>query len=133
MFKRKQKIKLSENLRMGIAGPSSQGALFKAGGVFFLILSLLLVANIYRNVKNSSEESATLSNQAAEQKVLGAFDEENKPSSQKPRTYTVKKGDTLFNIAQIENINWAVIAKLNNLKAPYTLKPGTVLTLEAAQ
>lgn len=129
---RNKKIKLSDNLKLGIAGPSSQGTLFKVGGVFFLAASLVLAINIFHNIKNTpvvTENAATTS------QVLGAFDQAQTESTAqaaaapKNITYTVQKGDTLFNIAQNFNINWVVIASANNLKAPYQLKPGTVLQI----
>ncbi len=129
MFQRKTKFKLSKNLKLGIEGPSSQGTFFKVGGVFFILLSLFLVKNIYQSL-NTSSPANTVS--ASQPKVLGAFDENQTESSSSqpvPTTYTVQKGDTLFNIAQSLNINWVVIASLNDLKAPYNLKPGTVLKL----
>ena len=128
MPKRNQKIKLSENLKLGIAGPTSQGALFKVGGVFFLAASIFLAANIYSNIKNSPDVATSNS----DPKVLGAFDSSTSVKAEiasKDITYTVQKGDTLFNIAQNLNINWVMIASANNLKAPYQLKPGTVLQI----
>jgi LysM repeat protein len=129
MFQGKNKFKLSQNLKLGVEGPSSQGTFFKVGGIFFLLLSLFLVRNIYVSL-NNTPTSAKLT--SSEQKVLGAFDKQSSDDSTpaKPTTYTVHKGDTLFNIAQAVEVNWVVIATLNDLKAPYNLKPGTVLKLQ---
>jgi LysM repeat protein len=136
MLNKKSKIKLSKNLRQGIEGPSFQNLFFKVGGTFFLVLSLLMATNIYRNVNSAP---ATTQAFETETKVLGAFDDKREvvstevsPQPQE-NTYTVEKGDTLFNIAQKKNVNWAVIATMNNLKAPYVLKFGTVLKLPANQ
>ena len=120
MFQRKTKFKLSKNLKLGIEGPSSQGTFFKVGGVFFLGLSALLAWNIFHSLNNHESQTQ----QAA---VLGAFDQQAPAAS---TTYTVQRGDTLFNIAQQVGINWVVIATLNDLKAPYSLKAGTVLKLQ---
>ena len=127
MFSSKQNFKLSQNLKMGIQPPSSQGTFFKVSGVVFLLLSIFLVKNIYKNL-NTTTTIKQIDSVAPE--VLGAFDQ-NQETTRKtvPATYTVSKGDTLFNIAQSQGVNWVVIASLNNLKAPYTLKPGTVLKL----
>jgi LysM repeat protein len=133
MANKKQKIKLSQKLKQGIEVSSAQGLIFKLGGTFFLILSLVMAVNIYKNM--SVADSSSL--QQNEPKVLGAFDERRTetlaktPEEPKERTYTVEKGDTLFNIAQKNNLNWVVIATLNSLKAPYDLKPGAVLKLPA--
>ncbi len=129
MFGRKQKLTLSQTLQMGVAGPSSQSTFFKVGGVFFLVLSLGLIANIFSNIK-ASQKAPEIATKSQPSQVLGAFDKRTPDQiASTPETYTVAKGDTLFNIAQSHNINWVVIATLNNLKAPYNLKPGTVLKL----
>ena len=127
MFSRKQNFKLSQNLKMGIQPPSSQGTFFKVSGVVFLLLSIFLVKNIYKSLNNVTEVRKI---DSVTPEVLGVFDQ-NQQTSRKTiqATYTVSKGDTLFNIAQSQGINWVVIASLNDLKAPYTLKPGTVLKL----
>ena len=127
MFSSKQNFKLSQNLKMGIQPPSSQGTFFKVSGVVFLLLSIFLVKNIYKNL-NTTIAIKQVGSVTPE--VLGAFDQNQETTPKTvPATYTVSKGDTLFNIAQSQGINWVVIASLNNLKAPYTLKPGTVLKL----
>lgn len=51
-----------------------------------------------------------------------------------PSTYTIVKGDCLYNIAkrQLGNASkWPDIASLNGIKAPYTIYPGQVLKLPA--
>jgi len=112
---------------MGIQPPSSQGTFFKVSGVIFLLLSIFLVKNIYKNL-NTTVAIKQVGSVAPE--VLGAFDQNQETTIKTvPATYTVSKGDTLFNIAQSQGVNWVVIASLNNLKAPYTLKPGIVLKL----
>jgi LysM repeat protein len=133
-----KKIKLSHKLQLGIAGPSSQALLFKSGGVFFLVLSAVLGFNIYHGItsvpqqQNSTTVLADSSalQQAVQPQVLGAQDlaVENAPTT---LNYTVQKGDTLFNIAQNNNVSWVIIATLNDLTAPYTLKPGTVIKIPA--
>jgi LysM repeat protein len=132
MFQRKTKFKLSQNLKLGIQGPSSQGTFFKVGGIFFLLLSLFLVKNIYKSLNSTDSTRAAQTAQAAQPQVLGAFDQKKTETTPPPKatSYTVQKGDTLFNVAQSQNINWVVIATLNDLKAPYNLKPGTVLKLQ---
>ena len=44
-------------------------------------------------------------------------------------SYTVKSGDTLFNISQSYNIKWDLIAQFNSLQEPYTLHSGQVLRI----
>lgn len=48
----------------------------------------------------------------------------------KPKTYTVKKNQTLSGIGKELGMNWKDIAKINNIKAPYIIHTGQVLKLE---
>jgi LysM repeat protein len=135
MLKRKQKIKLSDNLKFGIQGPSSQGLLFKTAGAIFFILSLFLAVNIIKSFKVSDTSANTITQSSPTSQVLGAYDDKRqqeaapKTAELKEVNYTIQKGDTLFNIAQQKNVNWVVIATMNDLKAPYNLKPGSVIKL----
>jgi LysM repeat protein len=47
-------------------------------------------------------------------------------------SYTVKGGDTLFNISQSYKIKWDLIAQFNNLSEPYLLHSGQVLKIPQA-
>ncbi|MBE6152800.1 MAG: LysM peptidoglycan-binding domain-containing protein [Firmicutes bacterium] len=44
-------------------------------------------------------------------------------------TYTVVKGDSLWKIGNMYGVKWIDIAKLNNIKIPYIIKPGQVLRI----
>ena len=46
--------------------------------------------------------------------------------------YTVKNGDTLFNISQKYNLRWDSIAQINNLSEPYILHAGQTLKIPQA-
>ena len=130
---KKSKIQLSENLQMGIAAPSSQGTFFKVGGVIFLVLSILTAINIAKQISKTNTSPVQAPNTAqstsspAAQQVLGAYSDNSEQIQ--TTTYIVQAGDTLFDIAQNQGVSWQVIATLNNLKQPYTLKPGTKIKL----
>ncbi|MBX4187903.1 MAG: LysM peptidoglycan-binding domain-containing protein [Candidatus Doudnabacteria bacterium] len=59
---------------------------------------------------------------------------ENVPatSSDQYTSYTVKSGDTLFNISQEYNIKWDLIAQINDLSEPYMLHGGQILKIPQA-
>ncbi|MFE7315148.1 peptidoglycan-binding protein [Streptomyces sp. NPDC057555] len=42
-------------------------------------------------------------------------------------TYTVRKGDTLSGIGARLGVKWRTLAELNNIEAPYVIKPGQTL------
>jgi LysM repeat protein len=50
-------------------------------------------------------------------------------SSDQFTSYTVKAGDTLFNISQSYGVKWDLIAQFNNLQEPYLLHGGQVLRI----
>ena len=60
---------------------------------------------------------------------VSASTQEKKEVS-KPKTYTVKKNQTLSGIGKEIGMNWKDIAKINNIKAPYIIHTGQVLKLE---
>lgn len=47
--------------------------------------------------------------------------------------YKVKKGETIVEIAAKNSVNWEKLAKVNNLKAPYYLAPGSIILLPPAK
>jgi nucleoid-associated protein YgaU len=49
------------------------------------------------------------------------------------KEYRVKKTDTLQKIATKHNLSWKEIAKINKLKAPYHVEPGTLIKLPVKQ
>jgi len=54
------------------------------------------------------------------------------PAAQKPETYTVKRGDTLYSIALDNGLDYRELASWNNISDPAALKPGAVLRLRPA-
>lgn len=50
-------------------------------------------------------------------------------AKKKSMTYAVKEGDTITGISQKNGLNWKLVAKLNKIKAPYTLSAGQKLLL----
>jgi|GEM_PF-691969 len=124
--KNKSKIRLSDNLKLGVSAPASQSAFFKYGGAIFLVLSVILVLNIIITLhRNDSGSNKVLTSAQLQQQVLGAYDEQN--NTPKISGYKVQPGDTVFVIAQTLHVDWQLLATLNNLKAPYAIKPGQIL------
>lgn len=52
-------------------------------------------------------------------------------SAEKPtiKTYTVIKGDSLSKIGKKFGVPWQSIAKINNISAPYIIRPGQIIIL----
>ena len=121
----KKKFELSPRLKFGVGRGYTQNQKLKIFTALFLMLAIGLGVNairlIFSNSRNSQNNDAP--------KVLGTSDVKNNPNSIQFVEYKVQKGDTLFNISQKFNINWTTLAALNNLKSPFTLKPGQVFKI----
>jgi nucleoid-associated protein YgaU len=56
----------------------------------------------------------------------------NKPAQNQPKTYTVKAGDDLWDVAVAvykDGYRWSEIAKANNLTNPNVIHSGNVLNI----
>jgi LysM repeat protein len=123
MLKFKNKLELSPRLKSGVGRSYSKNKLLKISSFVFLVVALGLTINSLWIVFSKSSGQKT---EAGSPQVLGATDTSLSTTSPEIQyeEYKVKKGDTLFNISQRFNIHWMTIATLNNLKSPFSLKPG---------
>jgi len=121
----KKNLKLSPRLKLGVGRGYSQNQILKFSAIICLVLALGLTANAFRLVFMDK------GGDSANPQVLGASDikQQNNPQAVQFTAYTVKQGDTLFNISQKFNIDWSTLATLNNLKSPFVLKPGQTINI----
>jgi LysM repeat protein len=132
---------LSPELRAQITPHTRRDTKYAFAGLFFLMLSGLLTYNLWAKrsdlrLNNKSVATFTQSrsisdavNTAEPKEILGVQTSERAPDQNQPSEnqftgYTVKAGDTLFNISQKYNIKWDLIAQVNNLSEPYVLHTG---------
>lgn len=122
---RNKKFELSPRLKLGVGRGYSQNQILKFAAILCLVLALGLAFNAIRLIKGNSKAPAD----SSAPQVLGASDTKAADSGPLVQftSYTVQKGDTLFNIAQKFKISWTTLATLNNLKNTAFLKPGQVL------
>jgi LysM repeat protein len=146
---------LSPELRAQITPQHKRDRKMTAAGVFLLLVCGVLAYNLYPSEDNLA---TTINNKlqsigtqtqgvsfGTEQKqVLGAATnsaKEEQTQTSQPTTsssneqftsYTVKSGDTLFNISQSYNVKWDLIAQFNNLSEPYVLHAGQELKIPQA-
>ena len=119
----KQNVKLSPKLLLGVGRTTGRGSLLPYATMIFVVISGVLAIRAGYMVINHSNPSTEATPQ-----VLGAVD--NTAETNKAfKDYEVKKGDTVFSIAQANGLDWTALATLNSLKAPFTLKPGEILKL----
>jgi hypothetical protein len=117
IYTNKSKIQLSPRLRYGVQRHYDKSKLLKTGGILFLLLAAFITLNTAGVFGSDSKPHKT-------PQVLGAQDiQADTAPTQQFTEYTVKKGDTLFNLGQQYNVNWTTLMQLNNLDSP-TLKTG---------
>ncbi len=118
----KQKVKLSPRLQLGVGRSSGRGSILPYATLIILVISGVLGIRAINLVIRGSHADAP-----AQGAVLGATDTPDQ--KELFEDYKVKKGQTVFSIAQEHGIEWTALATLNNLKAPFTLKPDQVLKI----
>ncbi len=140
---------LSPELRAQITPANRRDRRLAMAGVFFLVLSVVLTINLLPKNNNSKVLQTTsvdlntpIANSTQEKEVLGISTQETpEPTETAPTPtvdteeftlYTVKAGDTLFNISQQYNVKWDLIAQINNLSEPYVLHAGQSLKIPQA-
>lgn len=124
MWTARNKLHLSPKLKLGVGRGVSKHRFLKATGTVCLAITLLLTANAIRLLISAGQDTTYAP------QVLGATDQAEGTSYVTPYSdYTVRTGDTLFNISQQINISWTTLAELNNLEPPFTLKPGQVIKI----
>ena len=47
--------------------------------------------------------------------------------------YTVQEEDNILGVGKAHHVKWKLIAKLNNIKAPYLLKPNSKIKIPGNQ
>ncbi|WP_176560176.1 LysM peptidoglycan-binding domain-containing protein [Brevibacillus dissolubilis] len=97
----------------------------QAGDVGSLYYDITLREYKYIQVRQVVEKK-----NAGETKTVIASKVGQRPNERpKPSSYTVKKGDSLYVIGRILNVDHMKIAQANNIKAPYTIYPNQVLVI----
>jgi LysM repeat protein len=131
---------LSPELRAQITPHTRRDVKLTAAGIFFILGSIVLIVNIWPKHTNSTNNNNAISIIPQTKEILGAATVNDQQTSQAQSTqattdqsnftqYTVKNGDTLFNISQQYNVRWDLIAQINNLSAPYLLHAGQTLKI----
>ncbi len=125
----KNKFELSPRLKLGVGRGYSQNQILKISSIICLLIAVGLSINAIRLISRQNNLSSP------KPQVLGATDIKEQPDTigNQFTDYKVTKGDTLFNISQKFNISWATIASLNNLKSPFSIKPGQTLKIPKQQ
>ena len=125
MFNKRKKFELTPRLKFGVGRGYSQNQILKVGAIFCLVLAVLLTANAIRLLFFSKSGINSIADQSPQ--VLGVTDTKEQVLPVQFTEYKVQKGDTLFSVSQHFSVDWTILATLNNLKSPFTIKQGQVL------
>lgn len=120
----RKKFELSPRLKLGVGRSLPHNKILKFSAIACLGLAAILA--VYGGQLVFRHRSALNSSSP---QVLGASTVKPKDAGDEIKfiEYKVQKGDTLFNVSQKFNINWTTLSTLNNIKSPFTLKPGQTI------
>lgn len=120
----KSKIRLSRNLHAQTTPYPEAGKWLRRG---LILLVLFLAGGIYLIARPAPKPENPAAPAASQTKqILG-----EESSGTELLIYEIKKGDTLFNLAQYYSVSWQTLAELNGLKEPYLLKVGQKIKIPA--
>jgi len=94
--------------------------------VFVTVTVFLFILALKGTFSNKSSNTEAKPDQAAEKEVEEAKTE---PQNKEETTYTVKSGDTLYEIGMKVGVSWKKIAETNKLEEPYSLTVGQELKI----
>ncbi len=94
--------------------------------VFITVTLFLIIVSVKGWLDNKKSTTSKPTNEAPSKELEEVKVE---PQLKSETKYTVKEGDTLYEIGIKFGINWQEIAKVNNLEEPYTLSTGQELTI----
>lgn len=126
MYSFQKKIELSPRLKLSVGRKVGPNQKFKIAAYLLLLAGVGLTFNAARLIFTNQEQNTVV--QTGSPQVLGASDTKTLEEV-KFVEYKVEKGDTLFSISQKFGAGWTTLATLNNLKSPFTVKPGQIIKI----
>jgi len=93
----------------------------KLAGIFFAVLACASLAGCAASYRAPVVERTVARPSAAKPAAL--------PAEQRPESYTVKRGDTLYSIALDNGLDYRELAAWNNITDPAAIKAGLVLRM----
>ena len=129
MSKFKTKFDLSPRLKFGLGRGYTKNQILKFCSFIFLSIAAGLVFNSLWVVIKYDKKQTIVQEEAFSPQVLGATDIKPVQTELEYLEYKIKKGDTLFNLSQEYKVSWTTLATLNNLKSPFSLKPGQTIKI----
>ncbi|MCL5411393.1 MAG: LysM peptidoglycan-binding domain-containing protein [Patescibacteria group bacterium] len=138
MKKEKKQKSIGTNLPLYFSqlNLSNQQNLITAGISLVLVFVLgFSIFNYFSSVNKEAKQNVGENSTQSSETVKGE-NKAAKDTTSKPETYTVKEGDTLWNIAENvykDGFRWTEISQANGLTDPNTIHVGNVLTIPQGQ
>lgn len=127
MLINRNRFQLSPRLKVGVGRINNKSSILKYISTAFIVISVILSINTLRVFLKTDSANTPETNTP---KVLGISDTRTQEDTKNQYiVYVVKKGDTLFNIAQAHNISWTTLATLNSIDSPFTVSSGQELKI----
>ena len=96
--------------------------------IYFLsFLFLISCTKIHRH----AEKSSIPEKEPRKERVYFTYGLKSKKGSESGDEYIVQKGDTLYSISLLYDVNYIKIAKWNNIRSPYRLKIGDKIVIKS--
>tara|TARA_X000000950_G_scaffold25731_1_gene27659 strand:- start:7322 stop:8071 length:750 start_codon:yes stop_codon:yes gene_type:complete len=98
--------------------------------ILIYVLSFLLLISCTK-IHRHAEKSSIPEKEPRKERVYFTYGLKSKKGSESGDEYIVKKGDTLYSISLIYDVNYIKIAKWNNIRSPYKLRVGDRIIIKS--
>mgnify|MGYP001201719540 FL=1 len=100
--------------------------------LFLISLQLLFITNCTRIHTHTSKEPIP-EKKPLKERVYFTYGLKSKKAEESGDIYIVKKGDSLFSISLLYDVNYKKIAKWNNIKKPYRISVGDEIVIKSSK
>ena len=99
---------------------------------FLVFISCFILCSCTR-IYNHSEKDPIPKKEPIKDRVYFTYGLKSKEAEESGGIYIVKKGDSLYTISLLYDVNYKSIAKWNNIKKPYKITPGQKIVIKSKQ
>ena len=99
----------------------------------FLVFILCFILCSCTRIYNHSEKNPIPKKEPIKDRVYFTYGLKSKEAEESGGIYIVKKGDSLYTISLLYDVNYKSIAKWNNIKKPYKITPGQKIVIKSKQ
>tara|TARA_Y100000766_G_scaffold254823_1_gene240462 strand:+ start:183 stop:545 length:363 start_codon:yes stop_codon:yes gene_type:complete len=97
--------------------------------LFFFLFTIFLVS--CTKIHRHSAKDPIPDKEPIKERVYFTYGLKSKEAEEYGGEYTVKKGDSLYTISLLYDVNYLSIAKWNNIESPYKIRPGQKILIKS--